>query len=400
MEKTTDLIIVVDPDENIHTGFQRLFGEHYQVVCFSDSEEALLYLKQNLGTSVIFSCFNLPGRGGTAFLRSAEMIAPQAARVMLTRETSADAIKKTLNEGHAFLFLEKPCNTEDLNVALETALAHHRQLARDRAMLERTLAGSVKLLIDMLGLFHPEAFRRTGTVRKQALRLARQLDMKKTWELEMAVMLSPLGEALLPKQILARYRAARSLTEQERDVLDRAPAQTRELLQNIPQLEKVSEHLYFSARGFDGSGFPKDGPVGEEIPMISRILKLLTDLWYASPESGPDAAAFEALSINSRKYDPKLLAMARDILLDDIPEEKKGSVYECYIRSLQPGDNLIDDVLTENSHELVLSRGHTLTLTTIRRLEHFNHTTGVRQPIRVERHTVIEDALVEAKEQA
>ncbi|MCV0429017.1 MAG: response regulator, partial [Roseibium sp.] len=276
MDKTTDLIVVVDPDENVQTGFQRLFGEHYRLVCFSASEEALAFLKQNNGVAIIFSCFNLPGRGGAAFLRAAEMIVPQAARVMLTRETSAEAIKQTLNEGHAFMFLEKPCQSSELSSALETAMAHHRQLAKNRALLERTLAGSVKLLIDMLGLFHPEAFRRTGTVRKQALKLARQLGLKSTWELEMAVMLSPLGEALLPKQILARYRAARSLTEQERDVLDRAPAQTRDLLKNIPQLEKVSEHLYLSARGFDGSGFPKDGPTGKDIPTISRILKLLT----------------------------------------------------------------------------------------------------------------------------
>lgn len=393
MEKATDLIVIADPDKDVQAGFQRLFGEHMRVATFSDSDAALLFMKQNHGTSVIFSCFNLPGRGGTAFLRASESIVPQATRVMLTRETSAEAVKKTLNEGHAFMFLEKPCKPADLVSALETAIAHHRQLAKDRALLERTLAGSVKLLIDMLALFHPEAFRRTATVRKQALKLARQLDMRKTWELEMAVMLSPLGEALLPKQILARYRAARGLTEQERDVLNRSPVQTRELLKNIPQLEKVSDFLYLSARGYDGSGFPKDGPVGKEIPLVSRIIKLLTDLWYASPENGPDAAAFEALTINSRKYDPKLLDLAKKVLMDDVPEERKKLVAQCYIRSLRPGDVLVDDALTESSRELVLSRGHMLTPTTIRRLEHFHQTAGVRQPIRVERHEVPEEVV-------
>jgi len=395
MEKTTDLIVVADPDKDVQTGFQRLFGGHMKVVCFAESDQALVFLKKNHGTAVIFSCFNLPGRGGTAFLRAAESIVPQATRVMLTREKSAEAIKKTLNEGHAFMYLEKPCQSNDLVAAMETALAHHRQLAKDRALLERTLAGSVKLLIDMLALFHPEAFRRTPTVRKQALKLARKLDMKKTWELEMAVMLSPLGEALLPKQILARYRAARSLTEQERDVLDRAPAQSRDLLKNIPQLEKVSDYLYLSARGYNGSGFPKDGPVGEEIPLVSRILKLLTDLWYASPENGPDAASFEALTINRRKYDPKLLELAKTVLMDDLPETRRKHVAQCYIRSLRPGDILVDDALTESSHELVLSRGHMLTPTTIRRLEHFHQTAGVRQPIRVERHAVPEGVMID-----
>ncbi|MEO9528530.1 HD domain-containing phosphohydrolase [Roseibium sp.] len=388
MDKIADLVVVADPDLDVQAGFQRLFGAQMKVVCFSESDPALVFLKKNHGTSVVFTCFNLPGRGGTAFLRTAETIVPLATRVMLTRETSAEAIKKTINEGHAFLYLEKPCQQTDLKSAMEAALYHHRQLAKERALLERTLAGSVKLLIDMMALFHPDAFRRTGTVRKQALKLAKQLDMKKTWELEMAVMLSPIGEALLPKQILARYRAARSLTEQERDILDRAPVQTRDLLKNIPQLEKVSEYLYLSGRGFNGSGFPKDGPVGEDIPMVARIIKLLTDLWYASPDSGPDAAAFEALAINRRKYDPKLLALAMTVLVDDLPESRKKHVAQCHIRSLRPGDILLDDALTESNHELVLSRGHTLTPTTIRRLEHFHQASGVRQPLLVERHEV------------
>lgn len=393
MEEKTSLIVVADPDPNVHSGFKKLFQDRCRVACFDNSEDALRFLQQHPGVAVVFSCFNLPGLGGSAFLSAAETITPQAARVMLTGDKSKQAVKEALNEGHAFLFLEKPCKTNDLLEALDLALAHHRQKARDRALLERTLAGSVKLLIETLGLFHPEAFRRTGIVRKQALKIARVLGLEKTWELEMAVMLSPLGEAVLPKHVLARYRAARTLTEQERLVLEGAPVQARDLLRNIPQLERVSEHLYFSARGYDGSGFPKDGPTGEEIPQISRILKVLTDLWYASPESGPDAAAFEALMINQVKYDPVLLDLARKVLLDDVPEEKRGFVSECHIPSLQPGDVLMDDVLTENSHELVLSRGHALTQTTIRRLQHFHQTVGVRQPVRVERHAVAQDAL-------
>ncbi|MEP2707070.1 MAG: HD domain-containing phosphohydrolase [Roseibium sp.] len=393
METGYKIVLVADPDTGVQSGFSRLFGGIFRVVCFSESDEALKFLKENPNTAVIFSCFNLPGRGGIPFLRAAESISPLATRVMLTRENSAEAIKKTINEGHAFMYLEKPCKKNELMNAMEAAVAYHEQLAKERALLERTLAGSVKMLIEMLSLFHPEAFSRTTTVRKQALKLAKMVGITKTWELEMAVMLSPLGEALLPKQILARYRAARSLTEQEREILENSPVQTRELLKNIPQLEKVSEYLYLAARGFDGSGFPKDGPSGKDIPQISRLLRLLTDLWYASPEGGPDAAAFEALTINRRKYDPVLLDMAKNALLDDVPDKRKKNVTKCYIRSLQPGDILVDDVLTDSSHELVLSRGHLLTPTTIRRLEHFNQASGVRQPIRVERHEVRKQAI-------
>ena len=104
--------------------------------------------------------------------------------------------------------------------------------------------------------------------------------------------------------------------------------------------------------------------------------------------------AFEALSINHKQYDPELLAIARDCLLtkeEESTEEEKITL--CYIRALRPGDVLVDDVLTEGSLELVLSRGHELTRTTIRRLDHYNHVAGIRQPIRVHRSAKPEMAL-------
>ncbi len=381
-----ELLVVADPDPSVQSAMTKLFSADHQISCFSDRDSALGFLKKNQNIAVIFSCYHLPGGDGVSFLGDCKKLAPQAVRIMLTREGSKDVIKKALNEGHAFMYLEKPCERKEILSGLDAALAHHRHLSKERALLERTLAGSVKMLIDMLSLFHPDAFRRTGTMRQQALILGKQLGLKTTWELDMAVMLSPLGEALLPKQILSRYRAARSLDEQERSILAKAPQQTRDLLQNIPQLDRVAEYLFLSSRGFDGSGFPEDGPKGEDIPLVSRIIKLLTDLWYASPESGPDAASFEALAINHRQYDPRLLQMGKELLLDEVPEKRNAVVKSCFIRSLLPGDVLIEDVRTETSFELVLSRGHLLTPTTIRRLEHFNQTAGVRQPIRVERH--------------
>lgn len=386
-------LVVVDDDPKVLQAFERLFEGKHAISTFEDPEEALKHLKESHGAAVIVSCMNLPGRGGLGFLKASQSLAPTAARVLLTADQSLDKLKRAINDVGIFMLLNKPCSSLELSGAIEAGFSHHERLVHDRLILERTLAGSVKLLIDMLSLFHADAFRRTHKIRPQALTLARRLGMKRTWELEMAVMFSPLGEALLPKEILARYRAARTLTEQQREILAGAPEQTRDLLNNIPQLEKVAEAIFYSGRGFDGSGFPEDGPVGSDIPLNARILKLLTDLWYASPENGVDVAAFEALTINKRQYDPELLEMARDCLLDEQPVLEEGKISYCHIRALRPGDVLVDDVLTEGTMELVLSRGHELTGTTIRRLDHYNHTAGIRQPIRVHRAAKAEMAI-------
>lgn len=385
MVKSPSQILVVDADPKVLSAFERLFSDQYRVTTFNAPDAALAWLKENPAVAVIVSAINLPGMGGTAFLTSCELAAPLSARIILTAEKSLDVVKQAVNSGHVFMLLTKPCSQAELTAAMQAGMTQHSRLLQERAILERTLSGSVKLLIEMLSLFHSEAFRRTSVMRPQAMKIAHRMGLKKTWELDMAVMFSPLGEALLPKEILARYRTAKPLTDQQREILARAPAQTRDLLKNIPQLDRVAECLYLSSRGYDGSGFPVDGPVGMDIPVTSRILKVLTDLWFASPETGVDAAAFEALTINRKQYDPEILKVAREELLDLTSDPNSKPVTLCYIRALRPGDVLVDDVLSEGSHELVLSRGHQLTSTTIRRLDQYNHVSGIRQPIRVHR---------------
>ncbi len=386
-------LLMVDDDPKILEAIERLLVGRYKVHGFLDAEEGLKWLKQNTDTPVIISCLNLPGRDGIAFLHAAELMAPQASRILLTADKEIETYRKAINQAKVFMVLGKPCQTAELQTAIDAGLQRYIKLHHERAILEKTLAGSVKMLIEMLSLFHAEAFQRTAVLRPQAMKIAERLRLQKTWELEMAIMLSPLGEALLPKDILTRYRAAKSLTDQQREILASSPKQSRDLLKNIPQLEKVAEALYLSGRGFDGSGFPEDGPVGEDIPMTARLIKILTDLWYASPDSGADAAAFEALSINKKQYDPHLLDVTRSCLLDEQPVYDEEKVILCHIRALRPGDMLIDDVLTDGSHELVLSRGHKLTETTIRRLDQYNHVAGIRQPIRVHRDEKHEMAL-------
>lgn len=388
MSDQSQKILLVDEDEKVHGAFKQLFAGKFKVATFGEPEEALEWLRLNRSTAVVVSSFNLPGSGGLAFLKETERLAPMASRILLTGEKSVEVVKRAINEAGIFMFLLKPVARNELISAINAGMSHHAKIAQERVLLEKTLSGSVKLLIDMLALFHSEAFRRTTVMRQQASKLAKYLGIEKTWELDMAIMFSPLGEALLPKHVLSRYRAARSLSIQEREVLEAAPGQTRDLLKNIPHLEKVADVLYLGGRGFDGSGFPEDGPTGADIPMNARILKLLTDLWFASAEQGADAAAFEALKINKKQYDPELLSLAEGVLLDGAEVEENREIISCYVRALHAGDILVDDVLSEGSNELILSSGHQLTVTTIRRLSQYNQVSGVREPIRVKRLTV------------
>ncbi|WP_186392092.1 MULTISPECIES: HD domain-containing phosphohydrolase [unclassified Pannonibacter] len=390
MAETQKLILVVDADVKVLTAFQQLLGSKFQIVTARSAVEAVAWIERNPSVAVVISSLNLPDIDGVEFLKSVTDFAPVAARIMLTADRSLEVARRAVNEANVLMHLLKPCPADEIENAIRSGLAYHNRVLKEKNLLEKTLSGSVKLLIDMLALFHTDAFRKTTVMRQQALKVAKALGLKKIWELEMAVMFSPLGEALLPREILSRYRSAKTLTDPQRELLARAPEQSRDLLRNIPQFERIAEVLYYSGRGFDGSGFPTDGPTGKDIPLHSRILKILIDLWYASPDTGVDLAAFEALNINRRQYDPALLKVVRACLLETEQSlTERSQIIACHIRALRPGDILIDDIITDGSHELVLSRGHQLTETTIKRLSQFDRLTGLRQPIRVNRQEVL-----------
>ena len=390
MAETQKLILVVDADVKVLTAFQQLLGSKFQIATARSGVEATAWIERNTSVAVVISSLNLPDINGIEFLRSVTELAPVAARIMLTADRSLEVARRAVNEANVLMHLLKPCPADEIENAIRSGLAYHNRVLKEKNLLEKTLSGSVKLLIDMLALFHTDAFRKTTVMRQQALKVAKALGLKKIWELEMAVMFSPLGEALLPREILSRYRSAKTLTDPQRELLARAPEQSRDLLRNIPQFERIAEVLYYSGRGFDGSGFPTDGPTGKDIPLHSRILKILIDLWYASPDTGVDLAAFEALNINRRQYDPALLKVVRACLLETEQSlTERFQTVACHIRALRPGDILIDDIITDGSHELVLSRGHQLTETTIKRLSQFDRLTGLRQPIRVKRQEVL-----------
>ncbi len=61
-------------------------------------------------------------------------------------------------------------------------------------------------------------------------------------------------------------------------MIERLPEVSKNLISNIPRLEKVAEIVYYHQKHFNGAGFPQDDRAGEDIPLESRILKVLCDL--------------------------------------------------------------------------------------------------------------------------
>lgn len=82
-----------------------------------------------------------------------------------------------------------------------------------------------------------------GRLKNCVCRLAEHLEIESPWDLEVVAMLSQIGYAVVPGDIVDRARAGHSLTDAAKQMLDSHPKIARELLAHIPRLEPVAEMI-------------------------------------------------------------------------------------------------------------------------------------------------------------
>jgi hypothetical protein len=127
--------------------------------------------------------------------------------------------------------------------------------------------------------------------------------------LDLAAMLSPLGIVTIPHDLIVKQANDEPLLANERDVLQSVPAVAHRLLQNIPRMQEVAQIVLYQNKNYDGSGYPKDEIKGEQIPMGSRLLRVLTDIIQLEDKELLPADIVTAMRRKSHLYDPHLLDM-------------------------------------------------------------------------------------------
>jgi hypothetical protein len=138
------------------------------------------------------------------------------------------------------------------------------------------------------------------------------------------------------------------------------------VLGNIPRLEPVLEILRYQDKGFDGSGLPAGGLMGEAIPWGARALKVVIDIDVLERLGLPATLAFDTLRGRNGRYDPEILkTLAR--IRNSAPQSR---VNELPLPQLRIGMILTQDVRAETG-VLVLARGQELTPGLLERLRNF-----------------------------
>jgi HD-GYP domain-containing protein (c-di-GMP phosphodiesterase class II) len=204
------------------------------------------------------------------------------------------------------------------------------------------------------------------------------MKIEEAWELDVAAGLSRIGYVALPAILIQKMRAGMALTPAEKDTLQRVPEHGRNLLTSYPRFENVARIVYYQNKRFDGTGFPQDSVAGVNIPLGSRILRVLSDLAQFESEGMSKAKALEEMRKSSGNYDPKVL---EEVSAAFSSGPRKGRAV--HLKDLCVGQVLVEPIETVDG-TLILNAGNRISPWMLKKLSNFTEVSPIREPIYVE----------------
>ncbi len=385
-------ILVVDDEPSVISAIKRILYkvEGIKVDSAESGKEGIEKVKKEGPYAVVVSDLRMPVMDGIQFLTRVKEISPDTVRIILTGYADLNTAIEAINAGSVFRFLTKPSSPEVLINTIVEGVKQYRLIVAEKELLEKTLRGCVKVLVELLSLASPEAFGRVTRIRRWSLWIAKEIQHKSLWKLETSAMLSQLGCLMIPEKTLMKAYRGETLEGEEKQLVDMGPSLSSDLISNIPRMEDIARIILYQNKNYDGSGVPFDSVKGEEIPVESRIIRVATDFDTLVTAGKTYQEACSIMLSRSGFYDPKILVSLEKIV-------HIQSTYELKmvgIKDLREGMIIGEDVYTVD-RKLLIRQGNGVTRVLIEKLKNFSVTVGVEEPIKVFVPTMISKDLQE-----
>jgi len=371
-------ILFVDDEPLVLAGFGRQLRSGYELCMAESGGAALKLLTEEPPFAAIVSDMNMPGIDGVDLLDRAQRLCPDTVRLMLTGMAELDVAMAAVNRCNIFRFLTKPCSVDDLRAAVDAALRQHQLIAAERELLDRTLAGSVRVLSEVLEAVNPTAFGRANRVQRIAKLVVETLGGELTWAQEVAARLCQLGCVAVPEELLVRAQKGDLLSDEEKRILAEHPRNGARMLGRIPRMQVVRRGIEYQAKRYDGYGPPADGRRGDDIPRAGRLLKLCLDFEARVMGGDNPARALAELESCASWYDPDMLQALGDVVRRGRSHDRD----ELMIPELETGMIMDEDVVASDG-TLLVSRGTDISPALLRRLDNWHRLERVHGPLRV-----------------
>jgi len=245
-------------------------------------------------------------------------------------------------------------------------------------LLEQTLYGSVKMLIEILGMVRPQASSRAARLQRYTLDLSKALDLRECWQWGLAALASQIGCVALPVELLSKIEAHQPLSDEEQRLYESHPDVAGKLLAAIPRLEEVAAIVTAQFGAMSFADLPEDirqwdlRSTGRlllrtAVEFDSRILR------GASRESAAEGLKDSKLGLPN--------SIQKALLSLTIPSYEK-IVRQIRLKELMPGMVLEEDLVSAKGIRLVPA-GQEVTSSLIVRLGSIARGVGVAEPFRV-----------------
>lgn len=375
---SSDRVLFVDDEPRLLEGIQRALHKQVDLETASSGAGGLLKLRDASQFALVIADMRMPNMNGVQFLAKVRVQAPDAVRMILTGQADLDATIAAVNEGHIFRFLSKPIGPEQLLIAVTDGIRQHHLQTAEKVLLEETLSGSVKMLIEMLALVNPAASGMASRLQRYVLELVTALGLPTSWTFGLAAFVSQIGCVALPNEILVKAAAAQSLSDEESKLYLGHPAIAGKLLAAIPRLEDVAAIVADQLQPVDFAGKAPElrkWTVRDQGHVLLHVA-LLFD--RAVSRGSSREAAVESVSAAL----PGLPRTVCQALTNVHVATNKTAVRQVMLKELVPGMILDEDLVSPKGIRLV-SHGQEVTRTLIIRLTSIASGVGVSEPFRV-----------------
>jgi DNA-binding response OmpR family regulator len=366
-------ILLVDDDTTLLDFYKNSFKFNFEMLTACDGNEGIKILNANLLNPfhVIVSDYDMPGINGIDFLIRAREVMPDSVRIMLTSASDIQVAINAISEGNIFRFLNKPCPPNTLAKNIVAGIDQNRLITAEKTLLEKTLLGSVGVIMEILSVVNPEAFAQTLRLRNLAKKMITRLKIENGWEIEVGVLLSQIGCVSIPPDIITKHFHGRYLSEQETMMFYSHPLSGYKFISKIPRLENIAEGIKNQFRDYsegDNKSF-----------LLSHFIKVLIDYDMHIHSGKLPTTACDIMNLNKDKYNPLVLqALEAEIL-----QVMEGFVVKTIsLENLQVRMVLADDIRSDRNVILV-RKDSEISDVSLDKILNYRHFEPIQEPIKV-----------------
>jgi response regulator RpfG family c-di-GMP phosphodiesterase len=374
----SERVLFVDDEPQMLDAVQRSLRKQVDVKTAGGGVEGLRVLREEGPFALVVSDMRMPVMNGAQFLAKVREQEPDTVRMILSGQSDFEATIAAVNEGHIYRFLSKPCPADQLLAAVQDGLGQHRLLTAEKILLEQTLSGAVKMLIEILGMVCPAASSRAARLQRYVTELSGALGMPGRWQWGLAAHVSQIGCVALPQEILFKVEVGQTLTDEERGLYESHPEVAAKLLAAIPRLEDVAAIVASQVAPLNFSGLPDDLRQWD-IRSAGELL-LRTSMEYDRLLTRGLKSEAVTDSLRASKYGLPPSVLKALLCLSNAGPER--IVRQVRLKDLVIGMILDEDLVSAKGIRLVPS-GAEVTRTLLIRLASIASGVGVAEPFRV-----------------